>query len=249
MANYPQCVLDWVLDIVFPKSCLGCGRFTYNGDFDYVCRKCFGEINLKNVFECIGCKRQTQFGLTCVSCRKDNSIDQLLIAAELSDPPVEKMLKACKYKFISNLSVPLSLLARKCVKKLLFKGFNLFEDNPLIVPVPLHARRLNWRGFNQAQLVARNLSDVFLASYGEDILARVVYAKNQADIKGRENRIGNVGNNFVVKNAEAAKGRTIILIDDICTTGATLNECARVLKNPSVGKGAKRVIGLVIARG
>lgn len=240
-----QQTISWILDIIFPKVCLGCGKFTVAGDFDYVCKKCFGGISLKNTLECIGCKRQTQLGLTCMSCKKENKIDQLLIAAELSDPVVEKMLKAYKYKFIPEMIKPLSVIAKKGIKKLLSKKFNLFDDSPVIMPVPLHKKRLNWRGFNQAQLLAKDISDVFLVSYSDNILVRTSYYKNQAGIKAKESRIENIKNNFIVSDNGAIRGKIVILVDDICTTGATLNECTRVLKK----SGAKRVIGFVIARG
>lgn len=245
MSNYPQQVVNSILDTIFPKVCLGCGKFTEKGDFDYVCRKCFGKIDLKNTFECIGCKRETRYGLTCAFCKKDNPVGQLIIASELSDSLVDKMLKTYKYKFIHSMATPLSVVAKKCVKKLLSKGFSLFEDNPILIPVPLHQKRLNWRGFNQADLLARSVSDAYHMSYSGDILIRIADPKHQADIKAREERLNNVRNNFAVTDAKAVRGRTVILVDDICTTGATLNECARVLKE----SGAKRIIGFVIARG
>lgn len=140
---------------------------------------------------------------------------------------------------------PLSALAKRRIKKLASKNFSLFEDNPLLVPVPLQKKRLNWRGFNQGGLLAKDISDSYHIPYHDDILARVADPKHQADIKGKEDRIHNVRNNFVVTNSALVRGRTMILVDDICTTGSTLNECARVLKK----SGAKRVIGFVIARG
>lgn len=245
MPNYPQQAISWTLDLIFPKVCLGCGKLTGKSDFDYVCRKCFGGIDLKNTFECIGCKRQTEYGLTCTFCGKENKIDQLLIAVELTNPLVEKMLKAYKYKFVYNVAVPLSVIAKKCIKKLLSKGFSLFESNPLLVPMPLHKRRLNERGFNQAELLAKNIADTYHVFYNRDVLTRVANPKHQADIKTREDRINNVKNKFAIKDGKLVRDRTVILVDDICTTGATLNECAKVLKE----SGARRVIGFVIARG
>ena len=257
MKNYPQQkfwlkqvvfslkALNFVLDTVFPKTCLSCGKFTVAGDFDYICKKCFGGVNPKNTFECIGCKKQTHLGLTCLFCAKENKIDQLLITTELSDPVVEKMLKTYKYKFVLSMVRPLSVVTRKYIKKLLSKNFNLFEDNPIIIPVPLHKNRLNWRGFNQAGLLAKVISDTYHISYRGDALRRIIDTKHQADIKSREERLGNIKNNFAANNHESLKGKTVILVDDICTTGATLNECANVLKE----NGAKRVIGFVIARG
>lgn len=240
-----QRTFNWLLDVIFPKTCLGCGKFTADADFDYVCRKCFSGISFRNTFECIGCKRQTKLGLTCVSCRNENSVDRLIIAAELSDPLVEKILKTYKYKFMQDMAVSLSVVVKKCVKKLLLKGFILFEDNSIIIPVPLHKKRLNWRGFNQAGLLAGNMADTYFVRYVGNVLAKITNSKHQADTKAREERLNNVKGNFVVTDDEMIRGRTIILVDDICTTGATLNECAKVLK----ASGAKRVIGFVIARG
>ena len=266
MPNYAQKTADWILDVIFPKMCLGCNKFTSSlrsqhnanlqiyanaannyscADFDYVCRKCFGEIELKNSLECIGCKRQTRLGFTCTFCDKSNKTDQLIITAELSDPLVGKTLKAYKYKFIQSMALPLSILTRRRVKKLLSKKFNLFEDNPLLIPVPLHKRRLNERGFNQSELLAKSMADTYHIICGNNILIRVVNPKHQAEIKKKEERLENVKNNFAVTDRTSIRGRTIILVDDICTTGATLNECARVLKE----NGAKWVIGFVIARG
>jgi len=251
MLNYTQKTADWILDIIFPKKCLGCNKFTRptssgrTADFDYVCRKCFGEIGLKNTLECIGCKRQTRFGLTCTFCDKSNETDQLIIAADLSDSLIEKMLKTYKYKFIQSVAVPLSVLVRRRVKKLLSKKFSLFEDNPILISVPLHRRRLNERGFNQAELLAKSMADTYHVIYNNNVLIRVANPKHQAEIKKKEERLENVKNNFAVRNKELVRSKTIILVDDICTTGATLNECAGVLK----AAGAKRVIGFVIARG
>jgi ComF family protein len=245
MSNYPQRVANWVLDIIFPKICLGCGKLIGKGDFDYVCKKCFGKVSVKNSFECIGCKRQTRLGLTCVLCQKENPIGQLLIAAELSDFLVEKMLKVYKYKFVYNMAVPLSVIAKKCIRKLLSRSFNVFGDSPLIIPVPLHIRRLNWRGFNQAELLAKNIADTYHMPYDGNILIKIVNSKHQANIRPKEERIDNVKGSFAVIESETVKNRTIILVDDICTTGATLNECAKILKEG----GAKRIIGFVIARG
>ncbi|MEK7603637.1 MAG: phosphoribosyltransferase family protein, partial [Patescibacteria group bacterium] len=153
-----------------------------------------------------------------------------------------------KYKFVQDMAAPLSVIAKKRIKRLLSKGFNLFEDNPLLIPVPLRRKRLNWRGFNQAGLLAKNISDAYCMSYRDDILIRIADPKHQADIKAKEDRINNVRNNFTVKDSKLLRGRTVILVDDICTTGATINECAKVLKNPPAGGGAKRVIGFAIAR-
>jgi len=239
--HYPQRIYKWFLDLVFPIRCLGCGKFG-----QYVCRGCLGTIAVKKTFECIGCKRNTPFGQTCYLCAKTSSVDQLLIAADYHEPLVKMSLKFLKYKFISDLSGPLSILVKRYLKWLsLNKKLNVFEDNPLLVPVPLHQRRLNWRGFNQSQLLAKNIAGSFQIETTEGVIIRLVNTIPQADISEREERMKNLNGILYVADKNKISGRKIILVDDICTTGATLNECAMVLKN----NGAIKVVGLVVARG
>lgn len=239
--NYPQRVCNWLSDLIFPIQCIGCGKFG-----DYVCRGCLGAISIKKPFECIGCKRNTPFGQTCFLCAKTNSIDQLLIVADYKNSLVEKSLKFLKYRFISDLERPLSVLMKKYLKWMtLDKKFNVFQANPLLIPVPLHPRRLNWRGFNQSELLAKDIADTFQMEMADDVIERTVNTIPQADVKEREERLKNLNGIFRVKNGTSIAGREILLIDDVCTTGTTLNECAKVLK----ANGASRVVGLVVARG
>ena len=253
--HYAQRALVWFLDAIFPIRCIGCGKFG-----NYICRGCLGATSIKKNFECVGCKRNTPFGQTCYLCAKTNSIDQLLIVADYKNPLVEKALKFLKYKFISDLEGPLLVLMKKYLKWLtLDKKFNIFEasnpqaqraeqssyDGPLLIPVPLHPRRLNWRGFNQSELFARDLADTFQMEMVSDVIERIINSTPQADIKEREERLKNLNGIFKVSNEDKIAGREILLIDDVCTTGATLNECARVLKE----NGATKIVGLVVARG
>jgi len=125
------------------------------------------------------------------------------------------------------------------------KKFNVFEANPLLIPVPLNSRRLNWRGFNQSELLAKDLAGIFQMEMAGDVIERTVNITPQADIKEKEERLKNLSGIFKILNKDKLIGREVLLIDDICTTGATLNECAKVLK----ANGALKIIGLVVARG
>jgi len=112
------------------------------------------------------------------------------------------------------------------------------------VPVPLHRRRFNWRGFNQSLLLAKYIGDKFYLPVREDMILRVKNTKPQTTTKNEEERRKNIDKAFSCPNAEEMRGKNIILIDDVCTTSATLNECAKELKKA----GAKNVWGLVVAR-
>lgn len=240
-SNYPQKTITWFLGLIFPIKCLECGRFG-----NYVCLRCLRTISIKKDFECIGCKRNTPFGQTCYLCAKTSSVDQLLVVADYKNSLVEKILKFLKYKFISDLEQSLFVLVKKYLRWLTSdKKFNVFEANPLLIPVPLHQKRLNWRGFNQSELLAKDLSDTFQMEFSNDIIGRTINVTPQVDIKEREERLKNLDGIFVVKNGDKIKGRDILIVDDVCTTGTTLNECAKVLK----ASGASKVVALVIARG
>ena len=113
-----------------------------------------------------------------------------------------------------------------------------------LLPVPLHARRLQERGYNQSLLLARaiagKLDNMMLC---ENVLTRVRYTLPQAKMN-REERLKNVRNAFVVQNKQILKDRVVALVDDVMTTGSTLNECARVVRQAD----AKAVFSITIAR-
>ena len=240
--HYPQQAAFWFLDTVFPIRCIECKKFGR-----YLCNKCLQTISIKKTFECIGCKKPTPFGQTCHLCGKEFVVDQLLIAVDYKNSLLEKILKSLKYRFIQDLIFPVLVLVKKYLKWLtLEKKFNVFTGSPLLVSVPLHQRRLNWRGFNQAELLVKGLAETFQMEISNNLIVRTVNATPQADIKEKEKRLKNLEGVFkFVGNKNKLIGREILLIDDICTTGSTLNECARILKE----NGASKVVALVIARG
>jgi ComF family protein len=113
----------------------------------------------------------------------------------------------------------------------------------LVVPVPLHPSRLAERGFNQSALVARRVARGLRAPLLPLALARVRDTPRQATL-GREARLGNVAGSFVLRQASRVRGRDVVLVDDVHTTGATLGTCAQTL----LEGGAARVTTAVVAR-
>ena len=246
LINYPQYLLDFSLELIFPKKCVICGKFNASDFSGYLCKKCLTTIPINHNFECIGCKKQTSIGKTCNSCIKTNGIDQLLVVADYKNKTLIKLIKLFKYRFIKELGFPLFLLTKKYLIQLAkTKKFNFLEEDPLILSIPLNTRRLNWRGFNQSDILACLLADNFHLEKGGNIISRTGKSKPQAEIKEKDDRLNNLRGLFKVIRADKIAGRNILLIDDVCTTGTTLNECAKILKE----NGVKKVIGLVVARG
>ena len=112
-----------------------------------------------------------------------------------------------------------------------------------MMPVPLHPRRLRERDFNQSLLLARYVASLLGAELDFLSLRRIRYTQPQTGLK-RDERRKNVRRAFQIVDREVVKGRTILLVDDVATTGNTLNECARTLKR----SGAEKVFCLTLAR-
>lgn len=237
-------VKKFFLDLFFPKKCLGCGC-----PDTYLCRDCFSrlEISLNNT--CFFCGKITWQGKICINCAKENGLDRLISATEYKNPLVRNLIKAFKYHYAKELAKPLS--------KLLIKSLETFEFglpaspaggltlNFLVVPVPLYKYRLHYRGFNQAELLAKEVADYFNLPIEHNILKRRVFTTPQAKIKDTEKRRANLKEVFEIGPECLLNGKIVILVDDVTTTGATLTEAAKILKK----SGAKEVWGLVVAKG
>ena len=249
--NYPQQmksilgkVSSFFLDTIFPIKCIGCGLFPANNKKEYLCKSCLATIPVKKTFECIGCSRSSRLGKTCLDCQEYRNIDHLLAVSDYSNPIVKKAIKILKYRFVGDMAGSFRPLIRKYIYTVAKRGLSLTECTPVVIPIPLHPRRLNWRGFNHAEILANLVSESILTETATNILVRSSYTKPQADIENRKERIENIGNIFGIDDPAVVKNRTIVLVDDICTTGTTLNQAAKALK----ANGALKVICLVIAR-
>jgi ComF family protein len=158
------------------------------------------------------------------------------------DEKIKKIISGIKYNFIEELA--------EYWDKLIEDYFKLKQDWPkeaILIPVPLHAKRLLERGFNQSELICEALARVYGNEIKTGIVWRAVNSKPQAKLKSAE-RKGNVRGIFKVNKGikiDKLRGKKIVLIDDVYTTGATMEECAKTLKEA----GIKEIWGLALARG
>ena len=149
-----------------------------------------------------------------------------------------KAIHQFKYEEKSYLANSLGPLLASFAKRWLKE-----MDDCLVMPVPLHPKRLRERGFNQSLLLARYIADLSGTELDFLSLKRIRYTRPQTGLKSDERR-KNVRRAFGLNDRHTVKGRNIILVDDVATTGNTLNECARVLKR----SGAEKVFCMVLAR-
>lgn len=171
----------------------------------------------------------------CNQCKELTSIEQVLYLWKYNDPIVRDTIAAFKYHGVYQLAPLLAApLARLVASASL-------PTHTIVVPVPLSRSRKRERGFNQAELIAKNLG----LPIGTQSLVRVLQRSPQAHTESRGERFRNVENAFEIHNASLISGRSILLVDDVVTTGATLTAAARVLKEA----GAEKISAAVLAHG
>jgi len=232
-------------DFLFPVHCIICEK-----PDKYICDDCFSHIPIKTTSFCPLCQRVESFaGRVCNYCeneKKNIHLDGAIVSSYYRHPVLRDLIYHFKYGFVKKLAFPLAkLLAKK-----LF-GLETFPFEEFVfTAVPLHQKRQSWRGFNQAvilgeklqNLIAKNNLDIDFIPY---LLLRHRYLKPQMKIRSTAYRKKNIVGCFSINPKYLNKvPKKIIIIDDILTTGATLNECAKILKS----HGAEKVWGLVIAR-
>lgn len=215
-------IREFILDLFFPKKCLACGRAD-----TYLCQPCFDKIEIVPRIE-----------------QKQGYLDKIISAVDYRNPIIQELIKKFKYNYIKELAKPLSQLL---IKSLKCTTSNVVHET-FVIPVPLYKTRERSRGFNQAELLAKELADYFNLPLETNILKRIAPTEPQADIRDEEKRKKNIQGVFAINPKSAdwqIRRKNIILIDDVATTSATLSEAAKILKF----NGVNMVWGLVVARG
>lgn len=210
-----------LLDLLFPKRCVSCGKFG-----SYICSACFLKIDFVQYPVCPVCERQAVGGKTHPGCKKRFGLDGLAVACKYRGT-VRKAVQKIKYRFVFDIhKILVDLIADSIWRYSLPK-------NIVLVPIPLYRLRKNWRGFNQAELLAQDLAKRFGENYLCDLLVRTVDTKTQVGLS-REDRKRNVKSAFGA--SRKLNGENIILVDDVFTTGSTMMEAAKVLKMAGAGE-------------
>src|SRR3989344_716718 len=222
------------LGLIFPIACLVCGK-----EDTYLCSMCRTKLPRLETQKCIHCQKPSPFGKTHPACQSRNFADGSISARNYKDPRVLKIIKVFKYNFVSDLSQPLAEMLIEAVKNQALAGY--FKEFT-IVPIPLHYKRHNWRGFNQAELLSDALSVSLNIPLNKTLVSRRKATKPQVKLSALE-RKKNVENAFALSGNPANK--KIILVDDVITSGSTLNELAKLLKKHK----ASEVWALTVAHG
>lgn len=229
-----------ILEIIFPSHCLSCEEIV-NKDALF-CNACWPKLQFITEPKCKICSYPFEFQgleLTCAKClTKPPSFDKV-ISLFRYNYILKKVVKSFKY-------YEQTLIAKKLSKLLISHAQDEINNADIIVAVPLHIKRLRKRKFNQAIILAKSLiSNNHEIQFFPDFLIRIKNTKPQVELK-KEEREKNLQGAFSLNKKYYAliKGKNILLIDDVITTGTTLEGCASILKK----HGAKQVVALTIAK-
>jgi len=252
---------EHVLSLLFPIECIGC-----KAEGQWLCQSCFRELQLKEEQYCLHCKKPNKYGEFCAKCKPLYSLNGIWIAGDYEQKILAQLIKNLKYRLAKNISQVLgnflahflkNLISQSrfnkndILEKLNWRKFEEMKDAPnifnslsdaIIIPVPLHKKRQKWRGFNQAQILAEELTNNIKLPVSNQLI-RIKHKQAQAKL-GEADRKNNLQGCFAWRG-EKLTGQNIIIIDDVTTTGSTLNECAKIVKEVGAGE----IWGLVVAKG
>lgn len=237
--NFFTRIKSFALDLLFPVSCAGCGN-----EGTVLCDPCTAKIAMYAP-ACFVCKKLVPAhngvpaGRTCQSCRKKIRVYASFSPYSYDDPAIKTLIHDLKYRRMrANAQILGALLSRAIA----YQGLLLSRDF-IIIPIPLHPSRKRTRGFNQAGLIAEALGGKLGIDVRADILRKIKNTRPQMELP-REERLENVSGAYAVSDSNSIINRTIILLDDVKTTGATLESAARALRSA----GAKKIWALTVAR-
>jgi ComF family protein len=230
----------YFLNLLFPISCLKCHQ-----PETVLCSNCLKTIKQTDLQVCPLCEKAiTLNGEVCRPCQQrfNPALNRLIVSANYKNKLLAKAIHLFKYKFIKDFSEPLAQLMINSSEKL------TIPVPDYLLPIPLHPRRLRWRGFNQAELLTQELSEKLLVGLKIPILGnntnqliiRHRHTKPQKDIKNYSQRQANLKNIFKINNSfswerynlstKNLAGKNILIVDDVSTTGSTIFNYAQELK-------------------
>ena len=217
-----------ILNFICPPTCPLCQEPV--DEVHCLCHKCYQKLHFITKPCCSVCGRPFEYQgldeMVCAACMKEKPAFSMARSILEYDDFSKQLVLAFKHGDRIELAPLL-------VKFLRQADPDIFENVDLIMPVPLHWTRRLKRKYNQSALLAKGLSQKTGISYSERYLKRIRRTESQGK-KKRRDREKNVKNAFRVAHPDQIKGRSILLVDDVMTTGSTLNECARILRKKGV---------------
>lgn len=238
-----------IINLLYPTACAICNCKTS----DHLCPSCWDKVEFLKPPLCPKCGKPfiSDISLSqspdhlCSECRTIKTYFDKAIAVGPYEGTLSGAIHLFKYKHKKGLSRPLGKIMVDYIKS----NPSLFPTEPVevsslvVLPVPLHPKRLRDREFNQSLVLAKEISKAFRIPLIIENLHRIRWTRPQIELKG-EDRLMNVKGAFSLKYPKTIEGKSLLLIDDVYTTGATVRECSKVLKKA----GAEKVYIFTLAR-
>lgn len=233
-------IIQGLIHFLFPPVCFSCHRDIPQDHKDVLCKSCSLRLMYIKPLYCSICGIKIDGGSLCYRCsRRERRFNfEFSRSVFLYNNEISSLIIAYKYNKVKWLY---KWFSDKMLKAL--DNYPEFKEYNCICYVPLSGRKLRERGFNQSELIAREISTALSIELLSDTVIRVKDIKSQVGL-GFEERIENVKGCFEVRDKEKVKGKSIIIIDDVATTMSTLNEISYVFKKA----GAKKISCFTIAR-
>lgn len=217
-------VLNDIIDIIYPREahCIACNRESETYNRYGFCHTCFESLPFIEPPYCNICGRHLSEDGKCSECTDVDHVFTQAVAVFEYEPPISDIIHRFKYRNYKSLAEPMAMLMTEIINE---KGWNI----DCIVPVPLHANRLNLRGYNQATYLAHSIGKLM---EGKEILdTALIRRRNTPSQIGmdRDRRMWNLYDAFEVREKSLVEGKTILLVDDVLTTGSTADNCCSAL--------------------
>lgn len=245
--NMIEYIKEGLLNFVFPLDCKICEKPIRESKGYSICEDCFKTIELIERPYCVKCGKPlipTDFfkqnrEILCLDCKRKKYSFEFSRSTGVYDKVLKKCIHLFKYYGERKLAKPLGkLMVDSLVKNNEFK-----KKIDLIIPVPLHRNDLKKRGFNQSVLLGKVTGDYFSIPVRENVLVKKRSTPFQVNLSKKERKINILGA-FSVEKPEEIKGKNILILDDVFTTGATVEECTKELMKAR----AKNIFVLTLAR-
>lgn len=233
MANL-RSLFSRLLNGLLPVNCAGCGAPLETDPVPFFCRACWAEIKPLPTHACPRCDRPFVSAVAlsrsprhhCGACRTKPPAFSRAWTRYAYEPPLKEAI--CQFKYHGKTSLA------EALAQLMVKAMSPPADVDVIIPVPLHSSRLREREYNQALLLADCLGTHFRLPVQPNVLVRIRPNPPQTTLK-RKDRLKNLRRSFIVTNPARIEGKTVLLVDDVFTTGTTANECAKMLRKAGSG--------------
>ena len=208
-------------NLFFPPQCFSCNKRIE--DSAILCEKCSDELVRVKENLCVFCNKDTLGSLICEECKKEYPFDEVVCAYSFN-LPIQRMIHHFKYNEFKKIG---TFLGYKLAE--IISTYSFISETDYIIPVPLHKTKKRFRGFNQSEIIAKAISVKLNIPILKNVLTREKFTQTQTRLKKHE-REKNVANAFKLENFGTIKNKTLLLVDDVLTTGSTMKSIVLLLK-------------------